>query len=165
MKKKLGRPSKLTPELQAQIILALRAGNYIEVAAAHVGIDKVTLYAWLREGARHPGRHREFSHAVLKAQAEAHVMDVARIAKAAQTQWQAAAWRLERKFPAQWGRRDYLTHEHTLTVKQAWGLMEQLLAATLPHLPTPAARAQVRETFARLVRQQVPAQLPERAAS
>ncbi len=37
--------------------------------------------------------------------AEAEIRDVALIGKHAEYSWQAAAWRLERKFPAKWGRK------------------------------------------------------------
>ena len=108
----MARPTKLTSEVQEQIVTAIRAGNYIETAAAYAGIDKSTLYDWLRRGARSPrGPYRGFSNAVKKALAEAEVRDVALIAKAGTKEWQAAAWRLERKFPDRWGRRDW-THLH-----------------------------------------------------
>lgn len=108
----MGRPSKLTPELQERIVQAIRAGNYIETAAAYAGIAKSTLYDWLKRGARaKTGKYRAFSDAVQRALAEAEVRDVAIIGKAAQEQWQAAAWRLERKFPERWGRKD--RHEVT----------------------------------------------------
>lgn len=104
-----GRPSKLTPELQARICEAIRAGNYIETAAAYAGVHKATLYDWLKRGANaNAGKFREFSDAVEKALADAEARDVALIAKAATEHWQAAAWRLERKFPDKWGRRQRL---------------------------------------------------------
>lgn len=108
----MGRPSKLTPEIQEKIVQAIRAGNYIETAAAYAGIDKTTLYDWLKRGARaKTGKYREFSNAVEKALAEAEVRDVAIIAKAAEKHWQAAAWRLERKHWQRWGRKE--RHEVT----------------------------------------------------
>jgi hypothetical protein len=107
----------------------IRAGAYLETAAAAAGISKDTLYAWLREGAR--GKTPElaaFSDAVEKAAAEAELRDLLTIGKAAAggevlrdvtitrpdgttqrerqlapPQWQAAAWRLERKFPDRYG--------------------------------------------------------------
>jgi len=103
-----GRPTKLTPELQRTIVVAITGGNYIETAAAMAGVNKETLYAWLRRGAKEPGIYREFSDAVEKALAQAETRDVLLIGRAAETQWQAAAWRLERKFPQRWGRRDHL---------------------------------------------------------
>src|SRR5690625_7108873 len=45
-----GRPTKLTPEVHDTIVDALRAGNYIETAAALAGVSKVSLYAWLKIG-------------------------------------------------------------------------------------------------------------------
>jgi len=108
-----GRPTKLTPELQERICLAIRAGNYIEVAASFAGIHKDTLYAWLKRGARaSSGVYREFSDALEKALADSEAADVARISKAVeQGHWQAAAWRLERKHPQRWGRRDRVQTE------------------------------------------------------
>ncbi|MGQ0670422.1 MAG: hypothetical protein ACT4PO_12225 [Actinomycetota bacterium] len=45
--------------------------------------------------------------AVEQAFAEAEVRDIATIEKAAKTQWQAAAWRLERMFPDRFGQRTH----------------------------------------------------------
>ena len=102
-----GRPPKLTPELQERICGALRAGNYMETAAAYCGVTKDTLYDWLKKGADLKGKsiYRRFSDAVEKAQAEAETRSVALISKAAATQWQAAAWHLERTKPHRFGRR------------------------------------------------------------
>lgn len=121
----VGRPTKLNQGVQQKIVTAIRAGNYIETAAAYAGINKTTLYDWLKRGAREQERFRknpkarvrkreapyvEFSNAVEKALAEAEIRDVAIIGKAAEEQWQAAAWRLERKFPKRWGRQVALEH-------------------------------------------------------
>lgn len=116
----MGRPTKLDYKVQEKIIQAIKAGNYMETAAAYAGISKSTLYDWLKRGEREKQRvaknprykirksekiYVEFSDAVEKALAEAEVRDVLLIGKAAEEQWQAAAWRLERKFPDRWGRR------------------------------------------------------------
>lgn len=121
---KRGRPIKLTPELQEELVKVIRAGNYIETACAYVGINKTTFYDWLKRGAREKERLAknpnarpkkseqpfvELSNAVEKALAQAEIRDVAIIGKAAEENWQAAAWRLERKFPERWGRKERLT--------------------------------------------------------
>jgi hypothetical protein len=50
-------------------------------------------------------QYRQFREAVEKAKAAAEIRDVVLIDKAAQDgSWQAAAWKLERKFPQKWGR-------------------------------------------------------------
>jgi len=107
---KTGRPSKLTDQLQERIVLSLRAGNYLETACKANGINKVTLYNWLDRAAKtKEPKYVAFLNAVEKAQSEAEQRDVALIAQAAVSQWQAAAWRLERKFPDRWGYRKHLT--------------------------------------------------------
>lgn len=123
-----GRPTKLTPEVQEKICSAIRAGNYIETASAYADVAKSTLYEWLKRGQREKDRiaknprarirkeeapYVEFSNAVEKALADAEVRDVMLIGKAAEENWQAAAWRLERKFPDRWGRRDKFALEHS----------------------------------------------------
>lgn len=121
-----GRPTKLTPEIQAKIVEALRAGNYIETAAAYAGINKTTLYDWLKRGARDKsGPYHTFSNAVEKAMADAEMRDVLLIANAAKENWQAAAWRLERKYPDKWGRKDRISaqveHSGEITTRDEAG--------------------------------------------
>ena len=109
-----GRPLKLTLELIGKISESLRVGNYLETACAKNGINKETFHAWLRLGCDAPPQsiYYKFSDAVSKAQAEAETRDVDIIDKAALSGiWQAAAWRLERKFNARWGRPNKLQVE------------------------------------------------------
>lgn len=91
-----GRPSKLTPARRELILEALRQGSTRTAAAAAAGIDKSTLFEWLRI-------FPIFSDAVKKAEAEAELSSVQTIRKAAADTWQAAAWWLERRRPAEWG--------------------------------------------------------------
>lgn len=113
-KKRLGRPEKITPELIDQIASVIEAGNYMETAAKYCGIDKQSLYTWLKKGNEQKaqgrrGLHRDFLDAIKKALAAAEARSVARIVKAGEAHWQAEAWRLERKHPKRWGRKDHLT--------------------------------------------------------
>jgi len=106
VKRHMARPSKLTPELQAKIVNAIKAGNYMETAAAYAGISKDTLYVWLRDGARaKSGKKRAFSDSIKGALAESEIDDVARIRAAGEKSWQCIAWHLERRFNSRWGRR------------------------------------------------------------
>jgi len=43
----VGRPSKLTDELERRLCDALRAGNHLEVAARYAGVSRSTLHRWL----------------------------------------------------------------------------------------------------------------------
>lgn len=107
-----GRPTKLTPEVQTTIVNALAAGTYLETAAAAAGINQDTLHRWLRNGARADGGlQKGFSEAVKKALASAEVRNLATITLASASQWQAAAWILERRYPQRWGRVE--RHEQT----------------------------------------------------
>lgn len=114
-----GRPTKLTKELIDEIATYLRAGNYIETTAHLVGINRDTIYEWLKRGnaeitrisktnrARVRKKEElfvEFTDTVKKAQAQSEAMLVAQIGKASEKNWTAAAWRLERKYPDRWGR-------------------------------------------------------------
>lgn len=113
-----GRPLKLTEDLQRKIVEAIRAGNYIETAAAYAGVNKSTIYDWLKRGARGDGAEFvSFSNAVEKALAEAEMRDVLIIGNAAKENWQAAAWRLERKFPERWGRKDRMNIQADVNAK------------------------------------------------
>lgn len=103
--------SKLTPELQAKVVQALRAGNYRKAACAFAGISEGTLYRWISDAeadieAGRRTRHREFYEAVKRAEAEAEVEAVAMIRKAMPDDWKAAAHYLERRHPEAWGRKD-----------------------------------------------------------
>jgi hypothetical protein len=98
------RATKLTPEIQAEICRYLRAGNYVETAAVLAGIHKDTFYDWVKRGRRGQEPHAAFVLEVDRAMAHAEAREVARIVKAAEREWQAAAWRLERRYPQRWGR-------------------------------------------------------------
>ncbi len=143
----MARPTKLTPDVQTKICTAIQAGNYIETASAFAGINKSTLYEWLKRGGDELARVAkdarfrvlasetifvEFSNAVEEALAQSELHDVLIIQRAAsgydvlvtkevldkdgnvkvlktnshEFDWRASAWRLERKFPDRWGRRE-----------------------------------------------------------
>lgn len=107
--RKVGRPTDFTPELGEEIAKFVAAGNYIEVAAVAAGIARSTFFKWFRQGVRdrRAGKDTElavFSDAIKTAEARAEARDVVTIGTAARRQWQAAAWRLERKYPKRWAR-------------------------------------------------------------
>lgn len=116
-KRKPGRPTKLNDDVVEKVCAAIRMGSYIETAAAYAGITKETLYDWMRKGSTPPptdgsddglDRHRAFSDAVKEALAAGEMRDLAFIDGAARAgTWQAAAWRLERRHPSKWGRREH----------------------------------------------------------
>lgn len=100
------RAITLNQDIQDRIVRAIQAGNYQETAARFGGIGVSTFYKWMARGLDEPdSKYGEFREAVENAKAAAEVMDVALIDQAAKDgSWQAAAWKLERKFPHKWGR-------------------------------------------------------------
>lgn len=87
------------------IVDAIRNGMWIETAAAFAGISKQTFYNWLKEGRRQKsGQKRDFLDAIERALAECEYQDLKKITQAADEGiWQAAKFRLERRFPQRWG--------------------------------------------------------------
>ena len=98
-----GRPCKLTPAVQQAVCDALRAGATHRMAAEFAGVGDATMRAWM---ASTDTKFRAFQAAVKESEARGDVHSLAIIQKAAKAgQWQAAAWMLERRHPAEYGRR------------------------------------------------------------
>lgn len=109
---KVGRSSKLTPEVQEKIVSAIRAGNYAKVAAGYAGVGERTFYTWMQRGREESeGIYQQFQRSVKDAEREAEVRAVAMVQKHMADNWQASMTFLERKFPDRWGRRDRLKVE------------------------------------------------------
>lgn len=108
----MARPTKFTPEVREKVVTALRGGNYRKVAAEYAGITYTTLRNWLllAEDPHAPPEYVQFLEDVTKAEADAEIVDIARIRQAsADGSWQAAAWIRERKNPERWGKKDQAT--------------------------------------------------------
>jgi transposase len=106
-----GRRSKLTAEVHDKIVTAVRAGNYAEVAAQYAGISERTYYNWIAKGEQDAdGPYLQFMQAIRAAEGEAEAVAMITIRKAWGDDWKAAAWYLERKFQAKWGRHDRIDH-------------------------------------------------------
>jgi hypothetical protein len=103
-----GAPLKLTAERQARICDAVRAGVRPEVAAVYAGVGARTYYRWmaLGRGVNADAVYLGFAEAVELALAEWEARDVLLIGEAAKDDWRAAAWRLERRLPTVYGRRE-----------------------------------------------------------
>ena len=93
----MGRRSKATEGRIEALVIALGTGCTREAAARHAGIDRTTLYRWVERDAAIRIR-------VEKAEADVEVRLAAQIVQAAPDDWRAAAWLLERRRPAGYGR-------------------------------------------------------------
>jgi hypothetical protein len=99
---------KLTPERQCAICDAIRAGVRPETAAVYNGVGARSYYRWMALGRAADAEpvYVEFVEAVEAALAEWEARDVLLIGEAARSDWRAAAWRLERRLPKVYGRRE-----------------------------------------------------------
>jgi hypothetical protein len=98
----MARPGKLTPQVEARILDALRRGNTRTAAAEAAGIDRTQLWRWME-------RFATFRNEVTRAEAEAEVDAVDTIRDAYRAgDWKAASWWLERQRHADWGKQDRL---------------------------------------------------------
>jgi len=106
----LGRPSKLTPDVQNKVVQALQLGAQRQDAATYAGVDAATLRRWLRKGITEPeSEYGRFRAAVIEAESRAKVAAMGVITKAARDgDWKAAAWMLARKYPHQFAERSQL---------------------------------------------------------
>ena len=127
------RPSKLTPERAEKIYAMIRQGCTREVAARYAGIDDSTLYRCASRGEKPnaPRIYREFFEGLEKADAEAEARAIEAIMQAAETDWRAAAWWLERTRPHKYGRRAEVTHEPSRELERLVDAMMQAAKNTL----------------------------------
>ena len=94
-----GRKTKYEPERVKKILDAIRIGATYQHACNYAGIDIDTFANWR---ARYP----DFSDQVKQAEGGALVGWLAKIEAAANDgSWQAAAWKAERRYPDEYGRR------------------------------------------------------------
>lgn len=104
-----GRTPKIhDPALRKRILDALRTGSTYAHACLYGGIAFNTFNEWMKKGeAARSGVYRDFYDEVKKAEGDAVVKWLAIIDQAAvrDGQWQAAAWKLERRYPSEYGRR------------------------------------------------------------
>lgn len=107
-----GRKTKYTPDTVQRITEAIRLGATYELACGYAGIGVTTFHDWLNA-------KPEFSQAIKEAEGKGAIGWLAKIEKAAsEGTWQAAAWKLERRYPQQYGRQ-IQEHQGTMSIDYA----------------------------------------------
>lgn len=127
----IGRPTKLTPDIQEKILTVIKLGAYRAAACDFAGITAETLRNWIRRGENEGvGPYWEFAAAIKQAEASACLKALGTIRNAMEQEWQAAAWFLERKRPKEWAKRE----RHELTGKDGGPIRTQVRLGELsPH--------------------------------
>ena len=113
----MGRPSKLTEDLEKLILEEIRAGSFHKIACQRAGISDTTFRNWMNRGkkelervAQSPRRrirrkeriYTDFFQNVLKAEAFSESELVKLWRRAAPEDWRAAAEFLARRYPERW---------------------------------------------------------------
>ena len=102
----MGRPSKLTPEVEARIAEAVELGATWERAADAAGVGASTLRDWRQRGEAGEVPFAAFLASLKRAEGAGVERALRTIREAAEGgAWQASAWILERRYPADYGRR------------------------------------------------------------
>ena len=92
------RPSKYTPEVVKKICRAIELGATYELAAKYAGTSYETFNTWRNT-------KPQFSQAISEAEGKAAHGWLSMIEdSAASGQWTAAAWKLERRYPHDYGK-------------------------------------------------------------
>lgn len=120
------RSHKRTPEVAKKLLDAIRVGSTFRLACSYAGIDHATFYRWLEKDAT-------LATAVKEAEGAAVVGWLAKIEKAAsEGNWQAAAWKLERRYPEDFGRRERIEQ----TVEQNGRTVVEIVYSDAAELPS-----------------------------
>jgi hypothetical protein len=147
----MARPTKLTDVLQHTLVFALQEGASIEHACDYAGIAPSTYYEWLQRAAAGEDLFLEFGEAVTRARGHGIVTDLCAISDAVRAHdWHAAAWRLQHRYPAEYGAKVQISGDeanplrvlHDLPQDQLDARIQALLAQTGYGLvPAPDAEA------------------------
>lgn len=110
----VGRPSKLTPEVQNKIVTAVAGGNYQATAALLAGVSTSTYHNWVNRGKDGEEPYVQFLEELTRAEAFAEAERIKEIREAGKNgDWKAHAWYLERKMNKKWGKVDKTEVSHS----------------------------------------------------
>lgn len=113
MTRRVGRPSKLTEETKNRLMQALIASCSIADACAYAEISDATYYKWQERARGHKAAGRkseytEFFDDLARAQAKAKPRLIMLLSKAAERDPRTTLAILERRYPKEWGVRQYV---------------------------------------------------------
>jgi hypothetical protein len=94
-RKRLGRRSLYSPQMQKRIVKLLEKGNTIAAVCDIQGISTVTYHDWC-------DKHPNFLAATSRARGKARLRHVKVLTDAAKTDWRASAWLLSHCWPQEY---------------------------------------------------------------
>jgi hypothetical protein len=113
-----GRPAKYSdPEIIDKLCKELSTGVPLSTACKLAGVGLRSVKRWKQEARCGNEAYKPFWHAIKKAMAKHEQELVNNIKTASLTQWQAAAWLLERCYPNKYGRRNNVSFNGDAVIK------------------------------------------------
>ena len=101
-----GRPTLCNAQVTKIVAEGLSKGLGVRASVARAAISKVTHYEWLDRGRAGEEPFANYLNVCEKAHSDFVDSKLTQIDAAADSNWQAAAWRLERGDPEEFGRRE-----------------------------------------------------------
>jgi transposase len=127
----MGRRSKYTPDVVQRVTEAIRLGATYEIACQYAGISHTLFHQWMNTKV-------EFLEAVKESEGRGAVQWLAVIEKAAKEgTWQAAAWKLERRYNKDYGNRttvDFNLRQEVKELAKDSGIPENVIMAEIEEL-------------------------------
>lgn len=95
----MARRTKLTKEIKAKIIQAIKTGATYDICAQFAGIAPSTFYLWMKQGRERKSKEKiEFLEEIKRAESMGAIANLTLIQRAAQNgDWKASAWVMERR--------------------------------------------------------------------
>lgn len=93
------RPTVYTARIGRELVALVESGLPLRTAAGRCGIGRRTVYEWLERGRRGLKPFARFVREFERAQAVCEGNVIMEIVAAAEKDWRAGAWWLERRFP------------------------------------------------------------------
>jgi len=103
-----GRPTDCTPTTTAAVCEALKLGLSIRAACDNAGISQASYHEW-RSRADEGAPFSDFAEETTRARKAGRMSLVKTVRQAAQSDWRAATWMLERMDPDNFSRRTEVT--------------------------------------------------------
>lgn len=102
-----GRPSALGDDkVLTDLLAAVAAGNYLEVACDYAGLDRSTITRWQQKAESGDVGAQEFCKALKRAETLAEIAAVDSVRSHWGKEWASAMTYLERRKPERWSKRD-----------------------------------------------------------
>ena len=111
----MGRRSTIGDH-SAELIKLVRSGVSFADACVYRGIHESTFYRWKQIGENaKSGKYKEFYEGIRKAEVEAKIRKIGIVEKACTDDPKLALEVLARKYPKEWGRKQYIDMDTQLT--------------------------------------------------